>query len=329
MHARTDIMTCLRNHRYVLAEGAVLERVRRARPELLDPLIENSGMIYSEEGRQVLAAIYREYISIGASYDLPMIVFAPTWRASQTRITQAGFSHRDVNGDCVQFLKDVRDEFGSYAADVYVAGLMACANDAYKPQEKLKRRDAMAYHASQAEALVKAGVDFIMPATLPAYEEAAGIALLLSKLDAPYVVSFVLDERARLLDGLPLWKAMDRIDTLVDRPPLFYMVNCVHHLNFATGVMGQAIKHSFVDYRVMGLQGNTSRLHPEKLDGMDQIVVDEDPDNWAEIFRYVSRVAPIKIAGGCCGTDGRYIAALARHLVAEMEEIELRNAKVW
>ncbi len=329
MKATRDFLTCLREQRYVLAEGAVIERVRRSHPELLDPRVENAAMIYSEAGRRELQTIYKEYLAIGASFDLPMVVFAPTWRASESRLQDAGFTNAQaVNGDSVRFVREVVAGYGSYAAEVYVGGLMACANDAYKPEQTLPRKEAVSYHAAQAEALAKADADFIMAATLPAMEEAVGLAQLLATFSVPYMLSFVLRQNGKLLDGTPLWQAIERIDQLAPVPPAYYMVNCVHPLNFGLAILTQMRKHEFVETRVIGLQANTSRLSPEQLDGAEQLDED-DPDEWATTMRYVSRICPLKIAGGCCGTDARHIAALAQQLTEEVAEVELRNAKTW
>jgi homocysteine S-methyltransferase len=245
------------------------------------------------------------------------------------RLREAGFrDDRDVNGDAVRFIRTVVAEYGTYAAEVYLGGLMACANDAYRPEQALPRQAAMDYHAPQAEALARAGVDFILAATLPAYEEAVGLAHLLGRFDPPYILSFVVRSSGKLLDGMPLWRAIDRIDTLAEIPPAFYMVNCVHPECYASAMTALSKHKSFMEDRVLGLQANSSSLPPEKLDGLDHIE-EEDPERWALLLRYISRVWPLRMVGGCCGTDARHIAALARELVEEIGETETRRARVW
>ena len=167
-HSR-DLMSAMRLCHCLLAEGSVLERVRRSQPDLLDEHILHAAMLCTEAGRSALRKIYKEYLAIGASFDLPMIVLTPTWRASRSRLRAAGFSDDcDVNRDAVLFLRDVCAEYGSYSSEVFVGGLLACANDAYRPEETLTRCQAEEYHAPQAAALAEAGVDFLLAATLPA-----------------------------------------------------------------------------------------------------------------------------------------------------------------
>ena len=98
----------------ILAEGAVIERLNRDDHIRLDPHIVNSGLIYDTHGREALTAIYRQYIDIGQSFDIPMITLAPTWRANPERIQKSEFKHKDqINSDCVLFLHEIRQSYGS------------------------------------------------------------------------------------------------------------------------------------------------------------------------------------------------------------------------
>jgi len=326
-----DFLHAARTSPYILMEGAVIERVRRTRPELLDSRVANAGMVYSDEGRKVLRAIYKEYLAVGASYDLPVMILAPTWRASKTRLHQAGFEEqREVNRDCVQFVRSVAAEYGSFASHVFVGGLMGCANDAYKPQESLNRSEAIDYHLPQAEALAESGVDYIMAATLPALEEALGLAKVLGRFKPPYILSFIVRRNGWLLDRTPLWKAIDKIDTVVETPPSYYMANCVHPYVYVEAISTQSKKHmTMIESRVLGLQANTSQLSPEELEGHDHVEGDDEPEHWAFLLRHMSKVWPLKVIGGCCGTDGRHIAALASELVEEIDEAAARRSRVW
>src|SRR5512139_2922201 len=136
----------------VLMEGAVVERVRRGAPALLDPLLLNAPLIYGEGGRALLWQIYAEYIDIGREHALPLLSLAPTWRANPDRLAASAFAGRDLNGDAVRFLQEIRSASGIYGAKVYIGGLMGCRGDAYRPQEALTREAAGVFHAVQAAA---------------------------------------------------------------------------------------------------------------------------------------------------------------------------------
>ena len=292
----------------ILTEGAVIERLRRDPAVELDPCIANAGLIYDQAGRKVMAGIYRQYIDIGLRYHLPMIVSAPTWRASSERIAKSGYRTRDsIVEDCVNFTNQIRQDASGNADCIYIAGLMACRGDSYDPGEALAVQEAEAYHHPQALELTRAGVDFILAATLPAVSEALGIAAAVSQCGIPYGLSFVIRSDGQVLDGTPLQTAIEKIDATVDPRPLFYQINCVHPTIFR-----EAIKHCEPSFdRLLGLQANTSLKSPEELDGLDHLDTSE-PKEFAESMVTLLTRFGLKIIGGCCGTDHRHIEEIAK-----------------
>jgi len=92
--------------------------------------------------------------------------------------------------------------------------MMTCRGDAYRPEEALTESDAADFHKPQAAMLAESGVDYLMAATLPAVSEARGMAKTFSDLKIPYVISFVIRPDGTLLDGTPLHRAIDQIDSI-------------------------------------------------------------------------------------------------------------------
>ncbi len=297
--------------RIVLTEGGVVERIRRHRSVSLDPLIANAGLVYDPRGRGIMGAIYRDYIAVGRRCALPFLVLAPTWRANPERIARSAFSGKEtIVRDNVDFLVSIRAEFGEYAASVFLGGLMGCRGDAYRPEQSLSAAAAAAYHPPQAEALAGSGVDFIIASTLPAAAEARGMARALAGCGVPYILSFVIRPDGSLLDGTPLTDAVSGIDDASDRPPLGYMVNCVHPTVFARAMDSEAARGEGPGARLLGLQANTSTKSPEELDGLASLDTSE-PEEFAEAMIALHRRFGIRILGGCCGTDARHIDAIA------------------
>ena len=297
----------IKNAPVILTEGAVIERLNREASIELDPFIAHAGLIYHETGKNMMAAIARQYIDIGFRHRLPIIVSAPTWRASPERIGKSKYnSHNDILRDCVRFIDNIRQDYSEYSKNVYIAGLMACRGDAYGPQEALSAKEAKRYHEPQAQQLAAAGVDFILAATLPAVSEAQGIAAAISGCGVAYGLSFVIRANGEVLDGTPLHAAIDSIDAAVEPKPLFYQANCVHPTVFR-----QAIdQNKSICGRLLGLQANTSTKSPEELDGLTYLDSSE-PDEFAELITSLHKQFGIKIIGGCCGTDHRHIDAIA------------------
>jgi homocysteine S-methyltransferase len=288
-------------------EGAVIEHYRKDPDQPLDPHVLNARMIYDPVHRRNLAAKYREYVDIGRDKDVPFIVDAPTWRTNRERVRAAGLSGRDVNRDCVEFIRELVEPFGSYSRKVIVGGLLAPRGDAYRPEEAMKPEDARAYHAWQVDRLAAAGVDFLHAATLPAYSEALGLAWAMAASDAPYVLSFVIRPTGELLDGTPISKVVDTIDEYVSPRPWFYMANCVH-----SSVLARALdsRPPELTRRLIGFQSNTSSKSPEELDNSTETET-EPPDVFAHAMAGLRQKHGLKILGGCCGTDARHIKAMA------------------
>lgn len=282
----------------ILAEGAVVERLRRDPRVRLDPSIAHAGFLYEPRAAALLEDIYRGYLVIGSAARLPMLCLTPTWRANPERLLHAGLDGRDVNGDAVRFMQRIRADYGE---QVFIGGLTGCRGDAYRPEEALAADEAARFHRWQARVLAEAGPDFLFASTLPAAGEALGIARAMAPMGLPYLLSFVVTADGTLLDGAPLREAIAQIDRDVSPAPAGYLVNCVH-----TTVFGRAAPPP----RVVGLQANTSAKSPRELEGLAHLE-SEEPRQFAEGMAELRRRFGLRILGGCCGTDGRHIAALA------------------
>jgi homocysteine S-methyltransferase len=312
-----DFVQTLAKSGCVLAEGAVIERLRRDQAATIDPHIANAGLIYSEAGRTALRRIYTQYLDIGKTYNLPMITLTPTWRANPERLRRAGFADTAaVNGDAARFLMEIRSSYGPYAGQIFVGGLMGCRGDAYNPAEALGDSEAVTFHRPQARALVAAGVDFLIGSTLPAFSEALGMAHAMAETGAPYVLSFVLRPAGTLLDGTPLHIAIARIDAAVSPRPCAYLANCVHPRVYAAALSQARTQDAAIGERIIGLQANTSAKSPEELDGLESLD-GETPAPFAAAMLDIRRRFGAKVLGGCCGSDERHIEAIAAMVAAE------------
>lgn len=305
----TNIIFLPDTDQIVLTEGAVVERILRSDPEMLDPELAHARAIYSERGRRLLAGIHRQYLDIGRRYDLPLLVFTDTWRASADRLRRAGMAGWDMNGDCARFLRGIVQEYGEYAGKVVLAGLIGCKGDAYKPEEALSMREAASFHAYQVEALITAGVDLLFAATIPSVSEATGMAAAMAASGLPYAISFVLAGDGRILDGTTVRKAIETIDESTAPRPLFYMANCCHPA-FFEAAMRDLQEDAALLHRIIGLQANTSTKDAGERDSLTHLD-QEDPEKFAESMLGLHRTFGTRVLGGCCGTDDRHILALA------------------
>lgn len=242
------------------------------------------------------------------------MIHTPTWRANINRIKKAGYRESDdINGDCFRFVSEIRKEYGEYSKQIFIGGLIGCKGDAYKPDESLSTREAVSFHRWQVKKLFEAGVDFFIVETLPAADEALGIAMAKAKYDIPYILSFILKPTGTLLDGSPLHEVISMIDKDVKPHPYFYMANCIHPSIFEAAMAKEYAKSMTIIDRVKGLQANTSLKSPGELEGLPYLDI-EEPEIFARSMTTLYKRFGTKVLGGCCGTDNRHIECIARQI---------------
>jgi homocysteine S-methyltransferase len=291
----------------VLAECAVAERLRRMTGVALHPTLYNSPLIYGpESAREAMASIYREYLGIARRSGLPILLTAPTWRLDGSRITAAGVPASIVT-DAVAFLMDRRDEVPSDQPPVAIGGLVGPRSDCYRPDLAPSADEAEAFHRPQIEELAGTGIDFLLAQTLPSVVEAAGIARAMSQTGTPFLISFCTGTDGNVLDGTPLPEAMARIDAmfLPESRPAGYFVNCTH-----PGFLLAAYRPGELA-RLIGIQANGSSRDVTRLDGSAATVADP-VEAWAASMLELHHEHQVPILGGCCGTAGGHLEALAR-----------------
>ncbi len=297
----------LNDHQLILMEAAVIEMLRRSENITLHPYLENSLLIYEEKGKEALSALYRSFIQIAHDAEVPITVCTPTWRASKDRISAAHITS-DINGDAVNFLAQLRSQWKPWDANILIGGLIGCKNDCYKPEEGLSQSEAKTFHRWQITRLAVKGVDFLLAATLPALSEATGIALAMAETGIPFVISFVIDKKGRVLDGNSLENCFKTIDATCSRPPLGYMINCAY-----PSFLNPDSQPPSVLSRLIGYQANGSSLDHRQLDGSVNLQAD-DVSDWGNLMITLNRKYGVKILGGCCGTNFRHLRYITNNM---------------
>ncbi len=119
-----------------------------------------------------------------------------------------------------------------------------------------------------------------------------------------------------LLDGTPRGEAMNRIDAEAQRPPAGFSINCVHAFASEAALGTVAKNDAGVIRRLIAFQANTADLEVEELDGNADLIT-EPADVFAENVGRLRDRFGLRVVGGCCGTGGDHIQALAKKLSCE------------
>lgn len=292
-------------------EGALGERLKREHNLAPDELVAFADIIYRDGGKDALYKLWGQYIDTAGKYSLPFIATTPTRRANKERVFKAGFDEAIIFDNTAR-LKELRDISG---IEMYIGGLMGCKGDAYKATDILQADEASEFHHWQADLFRLSGVDFLFAGIIPALSEILGMAKAMETTGLPYIISFMLRDNGRLIDGTTIHDAILHIDNFVSRKPVCYMANCVHPV-----ILYKALSHDFnktplVRQRFGGIQANSSPLSPEELDNSTDLKC-SDCMELAQSIQQLSQLISLKIVGGCCGTDDTHINQIAEYMTS-------------
>ena len=259
--------------------------------------------------RTHLAEYFRDHLRIAAERRVGLVLETPTWRANSDWGGRLGYDAvrlDRVNRDAVQFLRDLGGEFAD--VPLTVSGNIGPRGDGYNPEELMTPEDAESYHHGQIDSFVGAGADRVTMLTATHAGEAIGVVRAAAAAGIPSVVAFTVETDGRLPSGQPLHEAISEVDAATDAAALHYGINCAHpdHFTPALGDDPSAIE------RIGLLRANASRASHAELDEAEDLD-DGDPDELASQYAaLVAEHAHFEVLGGCCGTDTRHIAAIAR-----------------
>lgn len=301
--------SCLREAPRLLMEGALGERLKREYSLVFDPDVAMAALIYDDAGRKALRALWLQYAAIADRHALTLLAATPTRRANAERVKKSRWPGSIVQ-DNVRFLRETCTEA---RGKVFAGGLMGCRGDAYTGEGALTEAEAERFHNWQAEEFAAAGADYLYAGLMPCVPELVGMARAMAATGLPYLLSMTIRADGCLIDGTPIAEAIARVDSAVAVPPAGYMTNCVH-----PSIARRALERPFnrtrlVRERFIGIQGNTSPLSYEELDGSKALQTAE-PQAWAGEMAALARTFGLRVLGGCCGTDASHMEALAARI---------------
>jgi S-methylmethionine-dependent homocysteine/selenocysteine methylase len=282
----------------ILLDGALGTELERRGAMSALPLWSTHALLHAPE---LVRTIHREYVEAGAE-----ILTANTFRTQRGTLARAGLGERaeELTRLAIRLAREAIAEAHAVRAPVFVAGSSPTLEDCYRP-DLVPDDDALARdHAEHAEHLALAGADLILCETLNSVREARAAARAAHDTGQPLLVSFVCGAGARLLSGENLAAGLDAVEPY---SPSAVLVNCLplRDVDACLRILAQV-------GRPFGVYAN---LGAPSEPGGTRWSADAQPGPFADAgVDWVARGA--RLAGGCCGTQPRHIAALAERLRA-------------
>lgn len=300
---------CFSSSPLILTEGAIGLRLEHEYNIKPDKDVVYAGLIYDKHARRALARLYGQYLAIARDFSLPIMLMTNTRRANRERVERSPFG-KAIMRDYTEFLYEL---VGGYDCEAYVGGMTGCRSDAYSGCEGLTEHEAYEFHIWQAEAFNDCKPDFMFAGIMPCLPEAAGMAKALQTLELPFIISFMINRQGNLLDGTSINDAISAIDGATAEKPLCYMTNCVHPDVLAQALSKPANRTALVRERFCGIQANAADADACRLDKCGEPVT-TGAKELADRFAALHSEFPMKIYGGCCGTDDTHIRDIARNM---------------
>jgi S-methylmethionine-dependent homocysteine/selenocysteine methylase len=267
-------------------------------------------LVDTDEGRAALRRYYASFLELARDREVPLVLSAPTWRASSDWGRLLGYEGEDladVNRRAVAFVEEVRDDILEPAErdSVVIEGSIGPRSDAYNPTFLMDAEEAERYHSVQLRTFADAGCSQASAITLTYPQEAIGIVRAANAGRIPIVIGFTVETDGRLPNGDSIEEAIVAVDEATDGGAEFFVINCAHPTHFADALPeGESRK------RIRGLRANASTLSHAELDDAEELD-SGDPDDLAQ--RYVALrtdLPELEVLGGCCGTDIRHVTAI-------------------
>ncbi|MEK1886564.1 MAG: homocysteine S-methyltransferase family protein [Phyllobacterium sp.] len=271
-------------------------------------------LMANAEGRKHLKNYYLSYLNIARKNGTGFILDTPTWRANPDWGAKLGYGLADldaINRRSVDLLAELRGEYETAATPCVISGAIGPREDGYKAGN-MDADEAESYHTAQIETFADTEADMVAAYTLTNYNEAIGIARAAHASKIPCVISFTVETDGRLVTGMSLGEAIERVDEATSGAPQYYMINCAHPTHFAE-VLDQGGAWTG---RIGGLRANASTKSHAELD--DSTTLDAgDPLDLGGRYRALTHSFPrMRVLGGCCGTDHRHVAAICEACAA-------------
>ena len=265
-------------------------------------------LLETEDGRNTILGYLRDVIEVGRANDMGVILESPTWVANRDRAVGIGYTPErlvNLNKLAVQLMVDARDRWGDLPT--VLSANIGPRDDAYAPSEQMTADQAEVYHLEQVATLAETEADVISGYTVAYPTEAIGMVLAARRFDLPVIISFTVETDGKLPTGSILKDAITEVDAATDGYASYFMINCAHPDHF-NGVLTDEPWMQ----RLKGVVANASRCSHAELDEADELDDGNPVELGQQIGELTKKFPQINVVGGCCGTDMRHLAQIAK-----------------
>lgn len=265
------------------------------------------------EAEECLRGMYRRYLDVAAEHDTGMLLTGHDYRASPDWARKLGYSLdqlADFQHRAIRFLEAMRDEYAGRVSDVYLAGCVGPRGDAYGTGGEITEAEAEDYHAVQLSTLRESDADMAVALTFNNIPEAVGLVRAANTIGIPLGVNLTLNAEGRLRSGPTLREAVETIDERTDGAANWFGTNCSHPEEFEDAISqpGDWVQ------RLRYVRPNAVRMEKVALCKLGHLEDGDPVELGSQMGDVASRLPKADILGGCCGTDARHLAEIARNV---------------
>lgn len=260
-----------------------------------------------------LTEMYEKYFAVVARYRLSALVGGLDYRASPDWAAKLGYTNAELERiihQCMAFLRKVAEPFSGEIEEILFQGTVGPRGEAYDHRQPVSIDAAQQYHSLQLSALKDAGVDLVTAMTFNSVEESVGIARAAKDIGVPICISLSLDSGSRLSSGPTLAEAIQQIDEYTDNSVEFFMINCVHPLEYEPALLND---HWVT--RIRGVRPNASAMDKVSLCNIGHIEDGDPAELGRQVGDLIRRYPHMDIVGGCCGTWDAHLEQMAANIV--------------
>ena len=280
------------------------------------PAFASFVLLRDARGRAALQDYFSSFARLAREHGTGLVLETPTWRANPDWGQSLGYNAlalADADRAAVTLLAEVRAAWETPATPIVISGNIGPRGDGYRADRRMSAVAAHDYHLAQIATFAGTEADMVAAFTITYPDEAIGIVDAAAACEMPVAISFTLETDGRLPSGDALSEAILRTDAETGAYPAYYMINCAHptHVEPALAEGGSWRE------RLHGLRANASRRSHAELDEATELD-DGDPEALGEEYQVLHQLLPpMNVLGGCCGTDTRHVAAIARHITGK------------